>query len=179
MTDYLPPNNVSREENQGSSEAIRHFRRGCSSIDVWLQNASYGIVNHFLWKLLIVLFTILLLFGPPCQILFIPQSGDETMNALYLLGFVIFVTDMIFNCYLDPKYLPCAFCYRTGGQNKTHTSNHRSLCFLCGSLGSFNFWCDFCSTICFLLEVSFIVPHRFDQITNIIILNKFGFPVSR
>jgi len=179
---FSPPADVSQEEDPRSSETTRFFRRGCccSSIDVWFQNTSYGIANHFLWRSLIVLFTIILLIGPPCQLWFIPKSGDTTMDVFYLLGFFIFVTDMVFNFYLDPKYFPCAVYDRKGLhlKNKTKHFNHQRPCFPCGSVGSFNFWCDFLSTMCFLAEVSFIFKGRFDQIVYVIELNEFGFPVS-
>ena len=174
-----PPSDVLQEEGRtrGSSEVPYRLSRGCSSSGVWLQNASYTIMNHFLWKSLIALFTILLLFGPTCQIWFIPVRGNLTMNILYFLGFVIFVMDMIFRCYVDPKYFVHLSCDRMDGRNKANACTGRGL-HLIGYVGSFSFWCDFVSTICFLLEMDIIYKHRFDSIKNVIILNQYGFPVS-
>jgi len=45
-----------------------------------------------------------------------------------------------------------------------------------GYVGSFSFWCDFVSTICFLLEIDIVYKHRFDSIKNVIQLNQYGFP---
>jgi hypothetical protein len=115
------------------------------------------------------------LIGPPVQVWFpATTSTTNTMNTLYLLGFFIFVIDMIFRCYLDPNYFPCGACHVV---NRGGTGNLRRL-YLPNSLGSFDFWCDFLSTICFLFEVSFIFKFRFAMETNVIQLTNLGFPVS-
>ena len=156
------------------------FQRVLSNIDVWLQNASYGIVNHFLWKTLIVLFTIVLLLGRPCQFWFLPAAGDVALDTLHLVGFSIFTMDLVFHCYLDPLYYPW-ISFRCGKNNRRSSmtlQQQRRRCFPCIYLGSFNFWCDLASTICFLLEVSFFFPTRFGRSTIVIVLNENGFPVS-
>ena len=159
----------------GSSQETRGV---WNSIDIWLQNASYGIIHHFLWKSLIVIFTIVLLFGRPCQLWFIPASGDVAMNVLYVVGFVIFVIDIIFHSYLDPKYLPFASCDRKGRKSGITSLGQRKYCFPYISLGSFNFWCDFLSTLCFLLEFNVLSRSRFGQKKIEIVFDQFGLPVS-
>ena len=169
MADVVVHPDGSQEE-----ELVRRsaFSRGCSSLDAWLQNTSQAILNHFLWISLIVISTMLLLIGPPVQ-MFMPCAAKQTMDILYSLGFFIFVIDMIFHCYLDPRYFPCGPC---------HIINRSELrkSYLQNSLGSFSFWCDFLSTICFLFEISFLdlSSLRYGLKTEIIILQNFGFPVS-
>eukprot|EP00536_Pseudo-nitzschia_multiseries_P017930 jgi/Psemu1/328688/estExt_fgenesh1_pg.C_19450001 len=169
---------VADQTRSGSSQQqlfVHRMRKGCSSIDIWLQNASHGIQNHVVWKTLIVLFIIVLLFGPPCQIWFLPVAADVAMNTLYFTGFVIFAVDMIFHCYLDPTYFRLVSCNRRDERNKATAYADQGPCFL-GSVGSFMFWCDFASTICFLLEIDLIYKRRFESITYTIPLNRFGFP---
>lgn len=168
------------QQGEGGSSTRQAIRRVCTSIDVWLQNASYGIVNHFLWKSLIVLFTGLLLLGRPCQFWFIPASGDVVMNALLLVGFSIFFIDMIFHSYLDPLYYPwCDFnCRPNKDQRSSIRQQRQRQCLPCFYQGSLDFWYDFASTICFLLEVELIIPQRFGRSAIVIPLNDAGFPVS-
>jgi len=171
MADVVVHPDGSQEE-----ELVRRsaFSRGCSSLDAWLQNTSQAILNHFLWISLIVISTILLLIGPPVQI-FMPCTAKQTMDILYFLGFFIFVIDMIFHCYLDPRYFPWGPC---------HIINRSELrkSYLQNSLGSFSFWCDFLSTICFLSEISFLglgLGLRHDLKTETIILQNLGFPTTQ
>lgn len=160
-------------EDSRTTQELGRFCRGCVAIDIWLQNASYGIVHHFLWKSLVVIFTVVLLIGPPCQRWFVPVAGDLGMQILYMTGFAVFAIDMVFHCYLDPKYFPLISCDRPNAA-QTHTG--RKPCFPCGYIGSFNFWCDFASTICFLLEFTLVLSENMNEYT--ITLNKDGFPVS-
>jgi len=167
MVDIVVLPDGSQEEERVRRSALS---RGCSSIDAWLQNTSHAITNNFLWKSLIIMSTILLLIGPPVQ-MFISYTANNTMDILYLLGFIIFVMDMIFYCYLDPRYFPCGPCHIINREVR------RS--YLQNSLGSFSFWCDFLSTICFLFEISFLgLNFRRVWKPEIIQLQNLGFPVS-
>jgi hypothetical protein len=172
--DTLPPDGRPQEEQR---RVVRRstLSRGCSCTDAWLQNASEGILDHFLWKSLIVISTLLLLIGPPVRVWFPASASRSTMNTLFMLGFFIFVIDMIFRCYLDPNYFPCGACHMI---NRGGTGNLRRL-YLPNSWGSFDFWCDFLSTICFLFEVTWICPFRFGMEENDLELTSLGFPVSR
>ena len=187
-------------------------RRGCSRLDAFLQNTSERIVNHVLWKILIGLFTLVLLFGPPLLVL-VPYSDDFSMNTLvnglYVLGFICFSLDMLFRCYYDPTYFPCGgscqlFQRRrsagTGGgccrprhrssgnaeeeeeeeeeeqpaTTKKKKNNNNNI------FGSFSFWCDFSSTICFILEITWLpaIDHfRYDNMKLVILLGPQGFAV--
>ena len=168
MATGVPSPEIRRGDDGGSiGTTTRSIQRMCFSIDVWLQNASYRIMNHIFWKFLIVIFTIILLFGHPCHFWFLPASSDPVMYTLFLVGFVIFGIDMIFHCYLDPLYSPFVSCKR----------NRERYCFPWVHVGSFNFWCDFLSTICFLLDVSYIFKSRFGRTTITIKVNDLGFPV--
>lgn len=172
--DTLHPDGRPQEEQR---RVVRQsaLSRGCSCTDAWLQNASEGILNNFLWKSLIVISTLLLLIGPPIRVWLSVSASIKLMNTLFMLGFFIFVIDMIFRCYLDPNYFPCGAWHMI---NRGGTSNLCRL-YLPNSLGSFDFWCDFLSTICFLLEITWIFTSRFQMVTKDLELTKFGFPVSR
>ena len=175
MADFPSQN---RGEEQGLRKAFQNVRQGCSFFDVWLQNISYAIVNHFLWKLLIVYFTIVLLFGRPCQVLFFPAHSDTALKILNIIGLVIFVIDMIFNSILNPMYLPFVSCNRNCQPNAIHSTNNQRQKYLpCVYVGSFNFWCDFLSTLCFILDFFYLGSFFLDE-TITIHVNDFGVPVS-
>jgi len=154
-------------EERGSS--VRSF---FDSIDVWLQNASYKISNNILWKSLILIFWIYLLLARPIQFFLIPARFDTALNFIFLVGFGFFLMDLVFHWYLDPSYYPKI--------RFTCKDERSQVPFLpCIYFGSFDFWFDLGTTVCFLFEVSFIFPRRFDQSTIMIPLNPFGFPNAR
>ncbi len=148
------------------------------SIDVWIQNASYWTVNNILWKSLIVVFWIFLLLARPIQYFLIPSRFDGALNCLFLIGFGFFVMDLVFQCYLDPSYYPKIRSPCKDGDRPSPFRTQRIPFLPFIDFGTYEFWFDLESTICFLFEVTFLFPRRFDQSTISIPLNHLGFPVS-
>lgn len=143
-----------------------------------MQTVAESILHNVLWKILIILFTIVLLLGRPCQFWFFPQSGDKAMNVLHFLGFCIFCADLILHCFVESNYLPCSSCSRCCCSCCCCRTRSQGRCFPFFEKGPFDFWCDFFSTICFLLEIESFNPTRFSQIVSVIPLNAYGMPVS-
>ena len=156
------------------------------------------IMHSVYWRALIVIFTIVLLFGSPIQFLAFPKEADPFFDVLYTIAFVIFCFDMIFNLIVDPEYFGFDLLTRkrktrlssssssAGQQQQQHPpptiqqyhSNHQNLlgCWPCG-IGSFMFWCDVGSTGALLFDISYI--NTLEYATRIIDLNldEYGVPV--
>ena len=124
-----------------------------------------GWIHTTIWKVLIGIFTILLLFGVPIQNLCIPKAGDQVFDVLYTLAFAFFVVDIAIRLQAEPSYFT-ARCLGKGCGDESYFA-----------FGSFMMWCDLISTATLLYDISFInKPHYGVQNVNII-LNDQGQPV--
>lgn len=169
----IPPSASLEEQRPKQSSSVR---RGCICLDIWLQNVSEGIVNSCFWKITISFFTFVLLFGSPLQFWLVPATGDPVFNAIYMVGFVIFMIDIVFNSYADPEYMVCDPCNRRlRNPHPNHVQQQRIWTF---GFGSFNFWCDLISSVGFLYDVSFINKSEFSMQVIDIELDLIGVPVS-
>jgi hypothetical protein len=173
MPDRLRPNVGSTQEEQRPKPAGVSGRL-CSGIHRWIQDISVKAVNSLIWRVLVVLFTLLLLFGSPIQFWMVPAKGDYAFDALYALGFVFFWVDIIFNAHADPEY----FYYEPFRSQQVPNPNARNQTRSCSfRLGSYNFWCDFISSGGFLYDISFINRSEFAMIVIPIALDSMGVPV--
>ena len=147
-------------------------------------------MNHILWKAIIWIFTVVLLFGSPIQFLWVPKVADPIFDALYTVTAVVFILDMIFHFIADPEYFGFTLVdemrrrrRRIGGGGGTTTSSiasgrnvyHPTL-WTCG-IGSFKFWCDVVSTIAIFQDISYINPKEYEMAVISLTLNKYGLPV--
>jgi hypothetical protein len=119
------------------------------------------IIESRLWRVIIILNTLLLLFGSEVQDLWIPPQGDVVMNVFYTIALAVFSFDILMRCFLEPTYMPWCGCAE-------------SKC----NLGSFLWWCDVLSTLTLLYNISYINKNLLDMITYDITLDELGIPVS-
>lgn len=173
MTDRSLRSSVAPPDEQRPKAAA--WSRGCTRVDRWLQIWSGPAVNSLVWRVLIVLFALLLLFGSPIQFWVVPATGDYAFDALYLLGFTFCWVDIIFNAYSDPHYFVCDPCNRKLRRTNPNSVYHPR--FWTSGFGSYNFWCDFLSTGGFLYDVSFVNPAQFAMQVTYIALDGIGVPV--
>lgn len=173
MPDRLRPNVGNAEEQRPKSAGL--LSRIGTGVDRWLRDLSGRAVNSLVWRVFVVAFTVLLLFGSPIQFWLVPASGDYTFDALYLLGFAFFWVDIVFNSYADPEYFHCgpSRSYQQG--TNPNFLNQTRICSF--RLGSYNFWCDFISSGGFLWDVSFINQWEFAMKVMSIALDSMGVPV--
>ena len=128
-------------------------------------------IRSVVWKALLIIFSIYLLFGSQIRHLFIPSSMDAAFDIISLVVFGFFVLDMIIRMMIYPNYFSISCCNTSGanGGNDVQTG-----CVL----GSFVFWCDLVSTITLLYDISWINEGEYNVKEVKIQLNEFGSPVS-
>jgi hypothetical protein len=174
MPDRLRPNPGPQEELHPKASTCL-FGRGCAGLKRSLQYLSGRAVNSLVWRVMGVVFTLLLLFGSSIQFWFFPASADPVFDALYIVGFAFFWVDILFNVYTDPEYFVWDLCRNQQGTNQNLNHNSRGWgSFRCGS---YNFWCDFVSSGGFLYDVSFINQSEFAMAVIPIALDSMGVPV--
>ena len=130
------------------------------------------IIDSRLWSSSLILFTIGLVFGAPIRDLICTQNVDDIFDILFLAIIGFFTVDIIMRMDVEPNY----FVFRAFGRGQA-TSEDSSGC-LDVQLGSFLFWCELCSTLALLYEVSLINPKHFGMQTIDIKINMFGSPVG-
>ena len=119
------------------------------------------IIRSRLWRVIIFLFTLLLLFGSEIQELWVPPRGDVIMDVFYTIAMAVFFCEMIMRCFLEPTYMPRYGCAQ-------------SEC----NLGSFLWWCDLLSTLTLLFNMTYVNKKHFKTPSYHITLNELGIPVS-
>jgi hypothetical protein len=154
----------------------------CFSCLAWPADSRHFFLRQIIqsraWKFVLIVFTLLLLFGPQIREMFIPKGGDTAMDVIFMVALVFFTFDIFIRIDVEPNYFSFdLFCWR---QRRQQTSSDLASGWMgCGSygFGSFLFWCDVVSTLTLLHEISFINQSGFDEVTIDIRLNQFGVPV--
>lgn len=123
-----------------SSRKLSCGRCRCS-IGTWLrlppvvQDRLSALTNSRVWRILLIILTVILLFGAQLRELCFPKEADIAFDVLFIITFSIFMLDIIFKCYTEPQYSEISFCGNT--QSQITVCGCRGLC----NLGSFIFWC--------------------------------------
>lgn len=136
-----------------------------------IESSFERIMNSFIWKGLIVIFTIVLLFGSPIQILCTPKQADKAFDALYILALIIFIMDMIFNMFVDPNY----FGIDHFRKNRVQHFDQAKFCKY--GFGSFKMWCDVVSTAALLYDISYINLHESEEEIVQLTIDQYGYLV--
>jgi len=132
------------------------------------------LTKTIIWKIIHVIFSIFLLFGPPVQLLVINigEKGDLIFLILRILMLLFFIVDMTVRCITDDTYFVCTLCKKGDRAANASTSIPRSSddnSDGMGStfgIGSFLFWCDLISTVSILYDLSLINKMRYNTITK-------------
>lgn len=130
------------------------------------------ILSSCTWKILIAIFTVILLFGSPIQTLFMPKEADTAFDILYTLALVVFVVDMILNMVVDPDY----FGFDPFRRNHVQPFDQAKFCTY--GVGSFRMWCDVVSTASLLFDISYINTVYYQEEVFKLTLDEFGFLVG-
>jgi hypothetical protein len=127
------------------------------------------LISSRTWHVLLIFFTILLLFGSQFQELWVPKEGDIVFDILFTVALGVFALDMLFRCYTEPQYFELNLCGKSFGEAPAAWGSCR--------LGSFMFWCDLVSSLTLLWDISYVNKILFDEETIDIQLDGFGLPV--
>ena len=141
------------------------------------------------YKFFLVCFSLILLFGAELQELFLPRQADGTMDVIYAVVFVCLLADIAMRIDAEDNYFSfqaccwikgCRCCCKNGNNNNnrrrssgdSNNSNNG-----CCRFGSFLFWCDLCSTLTLLADMTWINKDRLGEKHYSIQLDAFGFAV--
>ena len=147
-----PPPTVAR------SRASSTRKRNCNMYDI-LQWAS-RLIHSIYWKVVMILFTVILLFGSPVQT-FLPKEVDLYFDIMYIVALGVFAFDMLVHLITDPDYfgfhplaiLLCMLGIRRKprrGRGRSGSSGSDKL-----GIGSFKFWCDIISTAMLFYDIKY------------------------
>ena len=133
----------------------------------------YKVVRSPIWKGVIVVAMVLLLFGSSMQFIFFPKEADIIFDILYTVAFGVFIIDTIMNVIVNPEYFSFNMWCWSKQMPEGQTTASRSF-----GIGSFMFWCDVVSSIAMLYDISYINEQQFKAPKIDIQLDQYGIPVS-
>lgn len=129
------------------------------------------LIASRIWRSTLLLFTIALIFGAQVRDLFCPKEADDIFDIIFLVIIGFFAVDILMRVDVEHNY----FVFRAFGRGQSTVEGSATCLDL--QLGSFIFWCELCSTLALLYEVSMINKRDFGMQTLHIRLNAFGAPV--
>jgi len=132
----------------------------------------WRFLNTTLYKTLLIVATIILLFGAEFRDL-VPLA-DAAMDYVFAVVLVFFLVDMGLRCDAESQYfgLHCGRnCHYQSGDDEEASSQPLF------QMGSFLFWCDVISTLTLLREITwFDLEGNFDEQHIDVQLNQWGMP---
>ena len=140
------------------------------------------VITSPLWRFLMCLCILLMLFGSPVQHLWCDPKYDAAFDVLHTIAFCVFCLDIILRILVVPGYI--SFKYKSlmhqFNWKKRRYSRVDEDLEKWGKIdiGSFLFWCDVISTACLLYEISYVNKSQNKIHTVDIRLDAFGIPVS-
>eukprot|EP00980_Cylindrotheca_fusiformis_P031522 scaffold26496_cov113-Cylindrotheca_fusiformis.AAC.5 len=130
------------------------------------------LIRSIVWRGLMMVFSIYLLFGSQLRLLWVPSSLDGVFDVVSTVTLAFFVVDMTIRMLVDSNYFSFSLCSGGGGYG-TEAKESSGTC----AVGSFMFWCDLVSTMTLLWDISFVNPREFRYRDVQIQLDSNGFPV--
>ena len=175
-----------------TNPARRKSAQCCGCLPEWLRDRYERqyffliVMTSPIWRFLMCLCILLLLFGSAVQNLWCNPKYDHVFDILYTVAFGIFIIDITLRILVVPGYIGLHYktiwrkfanmcCGCCGCCNKKKADDNdwgRSLQF-----PSFLFWCDIVSTACILYEISFINKRQQEIVSQDIQLERYGLPV--
>jgi hypothetical protein len=126
------------------------------------------------WKFFLIVFALVVLFGASIRELFLPKSADLAVDVVFLVAFIFFAIDIVMRIGFEPGYLSCPVVFVV---DKNQNDRRRRCVF--PRLGSFLFWCDFCSTMTLFYDMSFLNKGRYGEKQLSFEVGPWGDPVRR
>ena len=189
----LPPTTITRRRN--NPQCCANLCRRC--VPEFLRDRYERqyfflvVMTNPVWRFLMCLCILLLLFGSQVQNLWCDPSYDAMFDILYTIAFGVFLVDIAMRILVVPGYI--GFKYKTlmnllmrRCRKKRKNDTRRGRDAMVNEdrdrwsnihIGSFLFWCDVVSTCSILYEISYINKMQTDVKAADIHLDSFGIPV--
>jgi hypothetical protein len=134
------------------------------------------VVSSTFWRVLLIVFTIILFFGAEFRTLVLPKEADPYMDGIFTVVLVVFLVDIGMRIDVEPNYFSIHLycCHSAPHEEKSIHGSCSNSC----HFGSFIFYCELLSTLVLLSEISYVNTAKFSEQTLHIVLNRFGVPVS-
>lgn len=149
-----------------------------------LKTSFKKILKSTAWRTLILICSIILLFGAEVRFLAFEEPADLAFDIIFCVVLGVFCIDIFMRAQAEEKY----FTFNVGGcckpreDHSARTPIHNEPQSGWGDcnfrIGSFLFFCEFVSTLALLHEISFIHRQNFDQQRINIRLDEAGIPVE-
>lgn len=142
------------------------------------------LLKSSLWKALIILCSIILLFGAQVRTLAFEEPADFGFDLVFCGVFLIFLWDIGMRVDVEPNYFAfdIGCCFPKREDNTAPVPARMEADSAWGNcnfqLGSFLFFCELASTLALLHEISFIHKGNWDEKEVNIYLDSAGIPVS-
>jgi class 3 adenylate cyclase len=132
------------------------------------------VVSSTFWRVLLIVFTIILFFGAEFRTLVLPKEADPYMDGIFTVVLVVFLVDIGMRIDVEPNYFSIHLycCHSAPHEEKSIHGSCSNSC----HFGSFIFYCELLSTLVLLSEISYVNTAKFSEQTLHIVLNRFGVP---
>ena len=176
-----------QETNPPPSLARSRKKMNCNCNMYYVLQWASRLIHSLYWKIVMILFTVILLFGSPVQT-FLPKEVDIYFDIMYIVALGVFAFDMLIHLITDPDYFgfhpPALLLCLLGMKRKPQHGGGRTGSSGSGSdklgIGSFKFWCDIISTGMLFYDIQYTNARNYEEEYWHIDLNTPpGVPVSR
>lgn len=146
------------------------INKSCACFDEEHIKRMKDVLDHTAWKVLIIFFTAIILFGGSLQQL-CPKAADPYIDVIFIVTIVFLLIDIVMLCCVVPSY----FIVKPTMQLRNSDDEFGCFCFAL-QFGSFLFWFDLISVLSFLWEISFIKGSAI--VETHLYVNSFGVPLN-
>lgn len=123
-----------------------------------------SFVHSKAWRIIVLVFEGILLFGPPTRDWWCPKRSDGVFDVLFVITIAVLFADIVLMSYALPKYFSFYIGFRPGKDRQkrsTVQSNYNpSGCGRCAcarfEVGGFIFWFDVISALTLLFDITWV-----------------------
>jgi hypothetical protein len=136
-------------------------------------------LHHPFWRCLMIVCTLILLFGLNLQILLLPPSADFAMAIVYTMVLILLSIDLIIRMDVEPNYFYCSVgntdvlcCGGKGWRSPDDAWANAGW-----ALGSILFYCELLALLTLVHDIQYIAREHFREVRYHIVLDPYGVPV--
>ena len=128
-----------------------------------VHHSCLSLIKSVYWKVILIFFTLFLLFGAEIRDIFLPKTMDTAIDIIFSIALVFFTIDILVRVIAETNYFHWRF-------RDEYTGHWRP------TIGSFLFFCEAVATVAILYEISYINPKEVNE--YYIVLDIFGIPLG-